>query len=159
MNNLGPEKCKELEQKLDETNSTFQQYLLEQKMKDEKHILLVAGGEIVLKFYENIYEYALSNGLPATVLLGKFLKCSNAQSTSEFKSYFTASLQHFGVSLEDFRSLRSMKQLRNDTFHDDETTAELLERLKSSELNDFSHLIKIVEKTPLAFESKCIFEN
>ena len=146
------ENCRQLEQKLDEFIREQRIKDENQRMKDEHYTLMVAAGEIVSKFYENIYENALYNGLPSKVLLGKFFKCSDAQSTSEFKSYFMASLEHFGVSLEDFRSLQSMKQHRNDTCHYDESTAELLKRLKSAKLNDFSHFIKIIEKTPLAFE-------
>ena len=141
------EKCRQLEQKLDG-------FMLAVQTKDEKNDLLVAAGEIVTKFYKNIYKYALSMGLPEKVDLGEFLECSDAESTSEFKRFFTASLNHFGISLEDFRSLRSMKQLRNDIFHSFPATTELLKQLKSAELKMIFHTSSILSKNILVHFNK-----
>lgn len=153
------ERCQQLEKvveenqrTLQETNRKLNEFMLKVDTDKENDALLVAGGELVSKLYNKLYKYALSLGLPANVEFGEFLDCSDADSTSEFKIYFTDSLNNFGISLEDFQILRGMKRERNQRFHKKESTSELLQRLKSAKLNDFTHIVNIIEKYPLTFK-------
>ena len=96
-----------------------------------------------------MFSYAVLKGLPRHVGVGYFLKSSKG---GDLKTFFEASLQHFGVSLEDFNSLRGTKHLRNNAFFCDDSNASLMVLLQSSTIPEIKKLVQIIDKYPGAFD-------
>ena len=122
-----------------------------EKMKKEKERenAFIAAGEIISTLYDKMLSHAWKNGLPSYVNLGAFLKCSEK---GDYKELFDATLEHLGVSLADFNSLRAIKQLRNSAFHSYNDNESSMAVLKSTTVPGFTNFIEIVSKYPVVFD-------
>ena len=119
------------------------------KKDKERENAFIAAGEIISTLYDKMLSHAWKNGLPSYVNLGAFLKCSEK---GDYKELFDATLEHLGVSLADFNSLRAIKQLRNSAFHSYNDNESSMAVLKSTTVPGFTNFIEIVSKYPVVFD-------
>ena len=144
--------CVVLQEEVREIKRALDEVIKDRKRENENNKVLLCAGDLISILYKKMLKYSRFKGLPRGVDLGELLASSDSgYEDPEIAVFFHDSLKYLGVSLDDFKSLRALKQSRNEAFHSPESPTELLNTIKSARLPGFEKLIAIAEKYPEVF--------
>ena len=118
----------------------------------ERDTLFGYALDLITILYNKIYQYAISQGLSPEISISRFIRNSKQSTTG----YITASLNHLGVSLEDYTTLRTstLKRIRSEDDASWDTPDDMLMSMKwtTNRVTEFIEFVRIVETHPGAFD-------
>lgn len=114
--------------------------------KEEQKFLVVIG-ELVSKVYDKIYYDILTeddtpelNKLPSNICYINFYKSAYTR----YRPYLDYALIEMGLPFDDCKILVSVKNVRNNAFHQRESVAELIEDLESIDYSKYNEAKQII---------------
>ena len=133
-------------EKYDGVRNKLQKVEDELKADKEEQKFLVVIGELVTKVYDKIY-YTLTDDdtpetkkLPSNVCFMTFFKLA----LTKYRSYLDYALNKIELPFDNYRILVSVKNIRNNTFHQRESVAELIKDLESSDYTKYNEAKRII---------------
>lgn len=139
-------KNKIMYKKLDGVRNKLQKVEDELKADKEEQKFLVVIGELVSKVYDKIYNVLIDddtpeiNKLPHNVCFMVFFK----NAFNKYRQYLDYALNEIELPIDDYRILVSVKNIRNNTFHQRESVSGLTEDLESSDYTKYNEAKRII---------------
>ena len=133
-------------EKYDGVRNKLQKVEDELKSDNEEQKFLVVIGELVSKVYDKIY-YTLTDDdtpeiykLPSNVCFIRFFK----NASTKYRHFLDYALNEIELPFDNYWILVSVKNARNNTLHQRESVAKLIEDLESSEYTKYNEAKRII---------------